>query len=164
MKLITGTNKALLAGLIIGISAALVQAYFDVQPPSANGFCAIGHPRDFINWSINHSFGLNLATNEGFKVYPALTVFGVFAGAYVAAYRNHEAHIRKGPVPGALNPAILGFLVANFGLLWGACPIRTSLLTAYGNYMAAIVLFSIVTGAILACIWVNKTTKGAINL
>ena len=45
---------------------------------------------------------------------------------------------------------ILGFLIINFGLLWGSCPIRTAVLSSYGMLFAMLILLVIVIGVIAA--------------
>ncbi len=148
-----------ITGLIIGVSAAAVQAFFQVQPPVAFGVCLLGHPSVMVKWLMNNIFGMNLSITPAFVVFPSLLVVGVIIGSYVAAYTNKELGWRPGPVTNRYMAVMFGFLVANFGLLWGACPIRTGLLVAYGDVMAVIALFSIAVGVILACWYVRSRVR-----
>lgn len=163
MKFKPGFNLPLITGLIMGVSAAVAQAYFQVQPPVAYGICLLGHPRDLIYWITNNLLGTNWRSIEIFTIFPTLLVVGVFVGSYMAAYRNKEFKIRPGPVRKKFSAVVFGFLVANFGLLWGSCPIRTGLLVSYGSVMALIALASIVVGVVLACEYVRLRAKKEIQ-
>ena len=155
------TSSAMTTGLVMGISAAAVQAFFQVGPPVAYGICLLGHPRDLTNWLVNHIANTDLSVISTFAIYPTLLALGVLIGAFIAAYRNGEAQLKSGPVRKKFYAFMFGFLVVNFGLLWGSCPIRTGLLAAYGNIIAVMVLLSIVMGVVLACIYVRWRVKGA---
>ncbi len=50
---------------------------------------------------------------------------------------------------------ILGFLIINFGLLWGSCPIRTAILSAYGMLFAMLIMGCIVLGVVAACEYIK---------
>ena len=164
MKLTLGSNKALATGLVIGVSAAAIQAFFGVRDPVADGICFIGHPADLLNLAINRFFGTHWAIDSAFVVYPALTVIGVFIGSFIAANRSKELRLQPGPVRNRYLAFTYGFLVVNFGLLWGACPIRTALLVSYGSVLAVIALTSIVIGVILAVVYIRlKAKKGIIQ-
>jgi hypothetical protein len=159
MKLIHKSNLPLLTGLTIGLVAAAAQAFFQVQPPEANGICLIGHPRDLVNYTSNSLTGTTWPINEGFIKYPALTAIGVVGGAFIAAYRSNELQLKPGPVKKRFSAFMFGFLLVNFGLLWGACPIRTSLLVSYGNMLALVVLVSIAVGVLLALLFVRLRVR-----
>ena len=159
MKLKLGFNRLLITGLIMGVAAAAAQAFFKVQPPEAYGICLLGHPSDLTTGITNNLLGTNWPVHEAFIVFPSLLVIGVFIGSYITAYRNKELGWRPGPVRKKFSAFMFGFLVVNFGLLWGACPIRTALLTSYGNVMAVIALFSIAVGVILACLYIRLRVK-----
>ncbi|MBU04959.1 MAG: cytochrome C [Dehalococcoidales bacterium] len=163
MKLKLGYNRVLVIGLIMGVAASAAQAFFQVIPPVADGISFLGHPRGLLNWIVNNLFGTDLAITKAFIVYPPLTVIGVFIGSFVAAARNKELRLRPGPVRKKVSAGILGFLVANFGLLWGACPIRTALLVSYGSVLATIALASIVIGVILAGAYMQSSAKRGIS-
>ena len=49
------------AGLITGALAAIVQLFFNVYPPYAYGLCVACHARDLVNWLVNAGTGLNLS-------------------------------------------------------------------------------------------------------
>lgn len=152
-------RSTFIAGLIMGILAAAAQAYFQVQPPVAYGICLLGHPSTLVKWLMNVFPGTNLPITAPFLAFPSLLVIGVFIGSFISAYRNKELGWRPGPVRNKYTAVMLGFLVVNFGLLWGSCPIRTGLLISYGYVMAVIALFSIAVGVILACLYVRLRVK-----
>jgi hypothetical protein len=142
----------------MGVSAAAIQAFLQVQPPVAYGINFIGHPRDLITWVINNIFGTDLASSGAFLIYPALTVIGVFIGSFMAANRNNELKLRPGPVINRFKAAMYGFLLVNLGLLW-TCPIRTALLISYGSITALVVLICIIVGVILAVKYIRYRVK-----
>ena len=159
MKLNLGIHRVFILGIIMGVSAAAIQAFFQAQPPVAYGISFLGHPKDLLNWITNNLLGTNFPIADAFIVFPALMVLGVFIGSYVAAYRNTELAWRPGPVRKNFSAFKFGFLVVNFGLLWGACPIRTALLVSYGSVIAVIALASIVIGVILAVVYMRLRAK-----
>ncbi|NLE89638.1 MAG: YeeE/YedE family protein [Dehalococcoidales bacterium] len=153
--------RVFIIGVIMGLGAALVQAYFKVQPPEAYGISFIGHPNDLFAWLTNRVIGTNWPIRDAFIVYPVLTVAGVFIGSFIAARRKKEFAFQPGPVRKRFLAIIFGFLVANLGLLWGSCPIRTALLVSYGSGTALIALASIAIGVVLAIIYIRfKAKKG----
>lgn len=153
--------KVMAVGVVMGLAAAAVQAYLKVQP-EANGISFIGHPADLLDWMTN-KLGTNWPVKPSFLVYPALTVVGVLIGSLAAASRHKELRIQPGPVRKKFAAVIFGFLIANFGLLLGSCPIRASLLVAYGSGLAAVGLAAIVGGVIIAIVYSRiKAKKGAI--
>jgi len=161
MNIKLSSYKVMGVGLIMGLAAAAVQAYFKVSP-EANGISFIGHPTDLLDWGLN-KLGTHFPVKEDFIVYPALTVVGVLIGSLAAASRHKELRIQPGPVRKTFAAIIFGFLIANFGLLLGSCPIRASLLVAYGSGLAAIGLTAIVIGILLAIAYSRiKAKKGAI--
>ncbi len=147
----------------MGLLAAAIQGYFEVQPPVAYGISFLGHPKDIINWTTNNLLGTNFPIANAFIIFPALTVIGVFMGSSVAAYRNTELKWRPGPVRRSFAAFMLGFLVVNFGLVWGACPIRTGLLVSYGSVLAVIALASIVIGVVLATVYIRLIARKGIS-
>lgn len=162
MKKWLNANLALVTGLTMGISAALAQAFLYVSPPVAYGVCLLGHPKDMADWIVNKLFGTNWPIHEAFPVFTSLLVVGVFIGSFLAANRNAELKLRPGPVRNKYMAILFGFLAVNLGLLWGACPIRTGLLAAYGNTTAIIVLVSIAVGVLIACRFVRWQAKRGI--
>jgi flagellar biosynthesis protein FliQ len=164
VKLKLGFNRVLIIGLIMGVAAAALQAFFQVQPPVAYGISFFGHPSDLLTWITNNLLETDWPIRDPFIVFPALTVIGVFIGSFIAATRNKELKLRSGPVRKNFFAFIFGFLVINLGLLWGACPIRTALFVSYGNVLAVIALASIVVGVVLAIAYVRfRVKKGAIQ-
>ncbi|ACV24475.1 YeeE/YedE thiosulfate transporter family protein [Methanocaldococcus fervens] len=138
----------LVAGLVSGFVAALLQALFKVFPPPAYGICIACHTRDLVNWIVNNAFGTSLGLAPVSKVIPVLTVVGIFIGALIAAFVHKEFKIKQ-----THNPAIgfiLGILVINFALLMGGCPVRETLRTAYGDIIAFISLIAMFIGVVAA--------------
>ncbi len=161
MKIKLSSYKVMAVGLVIGLAAAAVQAYLKVRP-EANGLSFIGHPADLLDWGLN-KLGTKFPVKEDFLVYPALTVVGVLIGSLIAAGRHKELRLQPGPVRNKFAAIVFGFIIANFGLLLGSCPIRASLLVAYGSGLAAIGLAAIVGGVLLAIVYSRlKAKKGAI--
>ena len=62
----------------MGLSAAAIQAYFEVQPPVAYGISFVGHPNDLLIWITNNFSWTEWPQREVFAVYPILTVVGLF--------------------------------------------------------------------------------------
>jgi hypothetical protein len=138
------------AGLTLGVGAALVQAYFKVVPPLAYGVCMVCHPRDLFNWTADHLFKLNWGYSMASTNWPLLTVVGVVLGALAAAYQHGELRLRVARQP--LFYFVNGFLMMNFGLILGSCPIRIVILTAYGNPLGAVGWLCVVIGVLLG-VW-----------
>ncbi|WP_456471717.1 cytochrome C [Methanocaldococcus sp.] len=138
----------LVAGLIGGFSAALLQAIFKVFPPPAYGVCIACHTRDLVNWILNKIANLGLGLAPVSKSFPVLTVVGIFIGALIAAIVYKEFKIKEthNPIIGF----ILGILVINFALLMGGCPIRETLRTAYGDIIALLSLIAMFVGVVVA--------------
>jgi hypothetical protein len=135
------------AGLVLGFGSALVQAYFKVVPPVAYGVCMVCHPKDLFNWMADHLLNFNWGYSLASTNWPLLTVVGVVLGALVAAYQHGELHFRSARQP--LFFFINGFLMMNFGLILGACPIRVVLLSAYGNWLGIIAWACVVVGVLV---------------
>jgi hypothetical protein len=163
MKLKLGSYRVFVIGLIMGLSAAALQAYFQVQPPVAYGISFVGHPNDLLIWITNTFNFTDWPQREVFAVYPILTVVGVFIGSFAAASRNNELALRPGPVRKRVSAVILGFLVINFGLLLGACPIRVGLWVGYGSVLGVIALVAIVIGVILATVYIRSQAMKGIS-
>jgi hypothetical protein len=152
-------NITFITGLSMGVIVAVIQGYFEIQPPEAYGICLVGHPRDAVNLLVNNIAEQNWPITDVFIIYPTMLAVGTIIGAYISSEMNREFHFRAGPVRSRISAFIFGFLVINFGLLWGSCPIRTGLLVSYGNVTAIIVLTSMAVGAILACLYVKLRVK-----
>jgi hypothetical protein len=156
------SNRVFVIGVIMGLGAAAIQAYFEVQPPVAYGISFIGHPNDLFAWLTNKFAGTNWPVRDVFIIFPALTVLGVVIGSMAAASRNRELRLQPGPVRKKFLAVIFGFLIANLGLLWGSCPIRTALLVGYGSGIALLALLSIAAGVMLAVIYIRIKAKRGI--
>lgn len=148
-------NLALITGLMMGILAAAAQGFFDVQPPVGEGVCAVSHPSNLVNWLSNNIFGTEFTIHGIFVIVPVLTSVGFIIGSAIAAIKNKEFKIRRGPVRENLLAFMFGFLIINFGLLWGSCPIRTAVLASYGMVFAMIILLVMVVGVIAACEYIK---------
>ncbi len=136
-----------LAGLVLGTGASLVQAYFKVIPPLAYGVCMVCHPKDLFNWTADHLFNLDWGYSVASTNWPLLTVIGVLAGALAASARHGELHLKPARQP--LFFFLNGFLMINFGLILGSCPIRIVLLSAYGDWMGLIGWICVVIGVLI---------------
>jgi hypothetical protein len=154
-------NMALITGLTMGILAAVVQGFFNLQPPAGDGICGISHPANLVNWLTNNVFDTNFTIHSIFVTVPVLTSVGFIIGGLVAAIKNKEFKFRPGPVRDNILAFILGFLIINFGLLWGSCPIRTTILSAYGMLFAMLILGCIVLGVVVACEYVKWKVRRA---
>lgn len=148
------TNSIFFAGLVLGLGAAAVQAYFKLIPPTAYGVCMVCHPKELVNWLadnlLNTHWGYSMASINS----PILTVVGVAAGAFIASVRHGEFQWRPARQPVLF--FIFGFLMINFGLILGSCPIRIVILSAYGSLMGVVGVALMVLGVglgILAMRW-----------
>jgi hypothetical protein len=156
-------KSTFLTGMVMGVSAAAAQAFFKVQPPVADGISFLGHPAYLLKWGANHVFGTEWSIAPEFAVFPALTVIGVLIGSFVAS-GNMELKLKPGPVRQKFLSLIYGFLVVNFGLFWGACPIRTALLVSYGSILALTAFTAIIVGVLLAIFYLRMRGKrGAVQ-
>ena len=133
MQLRKFTESVFLAGLVLGVGAAAVQAYFHLIPPTAYGVCMVCHPKELVNWLADHLLGTHWGYAMAAVNAPILTVIGVVAGAACAARQNGEFSLR--PARNATMYFAAGFLMINFGLILGSCPIRVVILSAYGSLM-----------------------------
>jgi hypothetical protein len=135
------------AGLVLGFGAALVQAYFEVIPPVAYGVCMVCHPKDLVNWLADHLLHTDWGYSVASDYWPLLTVVGVVLGAWVAARQHGELGLRPARQP--LFFFFNGFLMMNFGLILGSCPIRVVILSAYGNLSGIIGWLCVVVGVLM---------------
>ncbi len=164
MKLKLGSYRVFAVGIVIGLAAAVVQAFFKVQPPEAYGVSFIGHPNDLFTWLTNKTLHTAWPVHEEFLVYPALTVVGVLIGSFIAAGRNKELRWQPGPIRNKFAAVILGFLVVNLGLLLGSCPLRAALLVSYGSVLAVIAWAAIALGVFLAILYSRRRAqKGVVR-
>jgi len=161
--------KAWQSGFIVGISAALIQAVYNVLPtavkefpayriaPPAYGFCMFCHVRDFINWFLKGSIPwMKVAAIS--TIVPVLTVVGVFVGGSLTAIAAKEFSFRK-----TINPSlgfIYGFLVAFSAALLGACSSRVLLRVAYFDVAALVGLIFLILGVFVATKFILKRGGG----
>ncbi len=150
------------AGIVLGLGAALVQAYFKVIPPLAYGMCMVCHPKDFFNWVADHLFGLSWNYSLASTNWPLLTVIGVVLGAFVAAARHGELSLR--PARQQWSFFLNGFLMINFGLILGSCPIRIVVLSAYGDWTGIIGWVCVVIGVVIASAILRWNARRSIEL
>jgi len=154
-KIKLSDNLALITGLTMGVLAAVAQGYFNLQPPVGDGICGVSHPANLVNWLVNNTFNTDFTIHSIFVTVPVMTSVGFIIGSFVAALRNKEFKFRIGPVRDNLLAFILGFLIINFGLLWGSCPIRTAVLSSYGMLFSILILGMIVLGVVAACEYIK---------
>ncbi len=150
------------AGIVLGLGAALVQAYFKVIPPLAYGVCMVCHPKDLFNWSADQLFGLDWRYSFASTNWPLLTVIGVVLGALVASTRHDEWKLR--PARQQWFFFVNGFLMINFGLILGSCPIRIVLLSAYGDWTGFIGWICVVIGVLIATAALRWNARRSIAL
>jgi len=143
----------LAAGITLGIGAALVQAYFAVFPPVADGFCFICHPRDLFNWVANSLFGTDWSIAAMSVPYPVLTLVGVMLGAFVASLLAKEFKWR--PARDRLKHFALGFVTVIFGIFLAACPIRIVLQSAYGDPLGVVGWICVIIGVVTATLFLR---------
>lgn len=127
------TESVFVAGIVLGLGAAAVQAYFKLIPPMAYGVCMVCHPKELVNWLADHLLGTHWGYAMAAVNAPILTVVGVVVGATVAARLHGEFHLR--PARNSALYFLAGFLMINFGLILGSCPIRVVILSAYGSLL-----------------------------
>lgn len=155
-------------GLVVGVGAAVVQAFFGVLPPPAYGMCIACHMRDLVNWLLVRLWpvygvvdGVPKFIGAGVSLgVPVLTVVGVFLGALVAALRHGEVRLRVMRF-GPQRPfweLLIGSGMMISALLMGGCPIRTALKAAYLDIMALIALGMIFLGVVCGCEVLKRTS------
>lgn len=149
------------AGVLLGAGAALAQGYFKVIPPLAYGICMVCHPRDLFNWSADRIFNLDWRYSMASTNWPLLTVIGVLLGALVAAAQNGELHLR--PARQGWFFALNGFLMMNFGLILGSCPIRIVILSAYGDWLGVLGWACVVVGVVATSAAMRWNTRRTVE-
>ena len=145
------------AGLVMGLGAALIQAYFNIIPPPAYGICMVCHPKDLVNWIFDHLFGTTWGNVAVSQQVPVLTVIGIVLGAFAAAFRHGEFRLEPAREP--IFHFITGFLVINFGLILGSCPIRIIIVSSYGSLIGIVGYTCLIIGVILGSIWLRRRAR-----
>lgn len=162
MKFKITLRSTIITGFLMGLLAAVIQFWFLDDFPYTYGICMFGHPKDLVSYVLNKMAGTNLHITEAFIYVPTLLAIGVILGSIVSASRNGELKWQSGPIRNIIPPIAFGFLVANFGLLWGACPIRTGLLVSSGNLMALVALSFMALGVLLAVAYIRFRTSSKV--
>ena len=150
-----------IAGVVIGVTAAASQAFFNVQPPVAYGYCMVCHPATMIAWAMNTYVKTKLPISPAFTVFPSLLAVGVVIGAVVAANKNGEIAWRRAPGRKKYMSLLFGFLIANLALITAGCPVRLGLLVSYGSVSGVILVASLILGIGLACVYLKFRKEAA---
>jgi hypothetical protein len=153
--------SAFQAGLVMGLGAALIQAYFQIGPPPAYGICMVCHPKDLLNWVADHLLGTNWGNVTVSVQAPVLTVVGIVVGAFAAAKQHGEFHLEAAREP--IFHFITGFLVINFGLILGSCPIRIIIVSGYGSLIGIAGYACMVVGIVAGSLWLRWRAKKQIR-
>ncbi len=146
--------SAVTYGVIAGLLAVGVQVFFSVKPPPAYGLCMACHPRDMVNWLLNHLFGTRLELAPVSATVPLLTTVGLVIGASIAARRNRE--FRWLSLGKRARSFLLGLLVMNAALIVIGCPTRLLLLSAYGEVLAMVGVVGLVIGIVCGTWFLKK--------
>ena len=136
--------SAIVFGIVAGLLAVGAQVFFGMEPPPAYAICMTCHPRDMINWLVNHVAGTHWEIAPVSATVPLLTTVGLFIGAHVAARRNQE--MRRVSLGKRWRSFVYGGLVMNAGIIVLGCPTRLLLLSAYGEVLALVALVGVVIG------------------
>jgi hypothetical protein len=152
-KIVRLRPSAVTYGVVAGLLAVGVQVFFGVKPPPAYGICMACHPRDMVNWLLNHLAGTHWEMAPVSATVPLLTTIGIVIGASIAARRNRE--YRWLSLGKRARSFLLGLLVMNAALIVIGCPTRLLLLSAYGEVMALVGVAGLVIG-ILCGTWLLK--------
>ena len=150
-------TTAFQAGLVMGLGAAFIQAYFEIIPPPAYGICMVCHPKDLLNWVADHLLGTGWGNVTVSVAWPVMTVLGIVLGAYVAARRSGEFRLEPAREP--IYHFITGFLVINFGLILGSCPIRIIIVSSYGSLIAIVGYGCMILGVVLGSAWLRRRAR-----
>lgn len=146
--------SALTMGVVAGLLAVIVGAFFEVRPPEAYGICMACHARDLLNWGTNRLLNTNLIVAEASTVFPVLTVVGVLIGAFVGAVTSGEFRWRTLDNP--FKTFLHGLLVMNFALLAAGCSIRLALRAAAGELLGVVGFGTFIGGVVLATLWLKR--------
>ena len=145
--------SAVQMGIVSGLLAVVIGAFFEVRPPEAYGICMACHGRDLLNWTLNLLLHTRLPVAAASTVFPVLTTIGVLFGALVGAKTSGEFRWYTPESP--LKEFLYGALVMNFALLAGGCSIRLLLRSAAGDWAGVIGFGGMVAGVILGTVWLR---------
>lgn len=163
-RIIKPSYLIIIAGLVTGLIAALLQITAGVGPPNAPvayGICIACHGRDLINWIVNVIGGTNLGYGTLVAGVPVLTVVGIVAGAFISSTKNKEFKFRTTKNPGV--SFVCGFAVMASALILGACPLRAVLRVAYGDAIAVVGFIAISVGVVISSAVIKVNARRAIN-
>jgi hypothetical protein len=153
--------SALTAGLVMGFGAALIQAYFKIIPPPAYGICMVCHPKDLLNWVSDHLVGTQWGNVAVSTSVPVMSVVGILLGAFAAARQHGEFQLERAREP--IYHFITGFLVINFGLILGSCPIRIIIVSGYGSLIGITGFAFMIVGVVLGSFWLQRRARKQIR-
>jgi hypothetical protein len=143
-KIIPTRITAVVYGVVVALLAVGVQLFFRVQPPPAYGICMACHPRDMVNWLMNHLAGTQWEIAPVSVAFPLLTTVGVLIGAYIAARRYGE--VRGISLGNRWRNFGYGLLVMNGAIFVLGCPTRLVLFSAYGEGLAVLGVGGVAVG------------------
>ena len=83
-----------------------------------------------------------------------MMAIGLLIGALISAKQHKELKLREARDP--ISAFMLGFIVINFGLMIGFCPIRATVLTAYGSIIGLIGIVFIAIGILFGSEYVKR--------
>ena len=149
--------SAFKTGLVMGLGAALIQAYFEIIPPPAYGICMVCHPKDLFNWLFDNILGTSWDQVAVSVQVPVLTVLGIVAGAFIAARTSGEFQLEPAREP--IFHFITGLLVINFGLILGSCPIRILIVGSYGSLIGIAGFVFMAIGIGLGALWLRWNAR-----
>ena len=121
--------KPFFAGISIGLTFALAQAFLGYHWKNVYAYCTIGHSRDLILWLILLFSEPKMVEH----IVPLLSTLGVLFGSFIASKLSKEFHVIGMEKNNAIIMFILGFSAAVFGLIATFCPIRLFMLLSYGD-------------------------------
>ncbi len=153
--------SAFQAGMVMGLGAALIQAFFEVIPPPAYGICMVCHPKDLLNWVADHLLGTTWGNVTVSVNAPVMTVVGIVLGAFAAAKQHGEFHLEAAREP--LYHFMTGFLVINFGLILGSCPIRIIIVAGYGSLIGIVGFACMIVGVVAGSAWLRWRARKQIR-
>jgi hypothetical protein len=147
--------------MVMGLGAAFIQAYLKIIPPPAYGICMVCHPKDLVNWISDRLFGTAWGNVTVSQSVPVLTVLGILIGAFAAAKQHGEFQFERPREP--IYHFITGFMVINFGLILGSCPIRIIIVAGYGSVFGITGYICLIVGVVLGSLWLRNRARRQIR-